>query len=255
MKIGYVQYSPVIGDKEKNLDTIRELLRGVPGDLFVLPEMGMTGYPDATKERLTEHAEKLDGFLVTELTKIAKEKDACLIVGLPEVDGDKVYNTTVVVGPDGLIASHQKSHLFMEEKKNFTPGTTLPTVFEWKVDKIGVGVCYDYMFPEFWRKMAFQGVRLFCNTANFVSEYGFPVMRTRSIENGVFSITTNRTGMDGEQMYKGGSEIVDNRGHVLAKASDFEEEVEVVDIDLSLADDKNWNGINDLMKDRREELY
>ncbi|HEY4477855.1 MAG TPA: nitrilase-related carbon-nitrogen hydrolase, partial [Candidatus Paceibacterota bacterium] len=65
----------------------------------------------------------------------------------------------------------------------------------------------------------------------------------------------NRTGMDGEQMYKGGSEIVDNRGHVLAKASDFEEEVEVVDIDLSLADDKNWNGINDLMKDRREELY
>ncbi|MBP6865946.1 MAG: hypothetical protein KBC12_00150 [Candidatus Pacebacteria bacterium] len=255
MKIGYVQYSPVVGEKETNLETVRELLRGVSGDLFVLPEMGMTGYPDATKERLAEHAEKLDGFLVSELTKIAKEKDACIIVGLPEVDGDKVYNTTVVVGPDGLVASHQKSHLFMEEKKNFTPGTTNPTVFEWKGDKIGVGICYDYMFPEFWRKMAFQGVRLFCNTANFVSEYGFPVMRTRSIENGVFSITTNRTGMDGEQMYKGGSEIIDNRGHVLVKASDFEEEVEVVDVDLSLADDKNWNGINDLMKDRREEIY
>ncbi len=256
MKIGYVQYSPVIGAKEENLETVRELLRGVSGDLFVLPEMGMTGYPDATKERLVEHSEKLDGFLVTELTKIAKDKNACLVVGLPEIGEDnKIYNTTVVVGPDGLIASHQKSHLFMEEKKNFTSGNTPPTVFEWKGDKIGVGVCYDYMFPEFWRKMALQGVRLFCNTANFVSDYGFPMMRARSIENGVFSITTNRTGMDGEQMYKGGSEIVDNRGHVLAKANDFEEEVEVVDVDLSDADDKVWNKINDLFKDRREDLY
>lgn len=255
MKIGYVQYSPIIGEKEKNLEIIKRLLNGVSGDLFVLPEMGTTGYPDSTKEKLLKSAEKLDGFLVTELTKIAKEKNACLVVGLPEVEGENVYNTTVVVGPEGLIASHQKSHLFMEEKKNFSAGKTPPTIFEWKGSKIGVGVCYDYMFPEFWRKMALKGVRLFCNTANFVSEYGFPVMRVRSIENGVFSITTNRVGMDGEQMYKGGSEIVDNRGHVLSKASDFDEEVEVVDVDLNLADDKVWNKINDLFKDRREELY
>jgi len=254
MKIGYMQYSPIVGDKEKNLETIKRLINNVSGDIFVLPEMGLAGYPDATKERLVEHSEKLDGYLITELTKIAKDNDTCIIVGMPEIDGDNVYNTTVAVGPDGLIAYHQKSHLFMEEKNNFTPGTNKPTLFEWKNNKIGIGVCYDYMFPEFWRKLALDGAQLFCNTANFFSEYGFPVMRTRSIENGVFSITTNRVGMDGEQRYNGGSEIVDNRGNILMKASD-EEEVKIIEVDLSKSDDKNWNSINDLMADRREELY
>ena len=255
MKIGYIQYSPIVGDKDKNLETIKRLIKNNSGDIFVLPEMGLTGYPDATKERLLGHAEKLDGYLVTELTKIAKENNTCILVGMPEIDGDKVYNTTVAVGPEGLIASHQKSHLFMEEKNNFTPGTNKPFIFEWRGSKIGIGVCYDYMFPEFWRKMALDGVRLFCNTANFVSEYGFPMMRARSVENGVFSITTNRTGTDSDQEYKGGSEIIDNRGNLIAKASNSEEEVKVVEVDLTKSDDKNWNNINDLMADRREELY
>lgn len=254
MKIGYVQYSPVTGDKEKNLETIKRLLKNISGDLFVLPEMGLTAYPDSTKEKLIENAERLDGYLVSEVTKIAKEANACIIVGMPEIIDDKIYNTTIVVGPDGLIASHQKSHLFMEEKDNFTPGSNKPTLFEWRGSKIGVGVCYDYMFPEFWRRLALDGARLFCNTANFVSEYGFPIMQTRSIENGVFSITTNRTGEDITQKYTGGSEIVDNKGNVLSKASNSEE-VKVLDVDLSIADNKNWNGINDVMKDRREDLY
>lgn len=255
MKIGYIQYSPVVGDKEKNLETIKRLIKNVSGDLFVLPEMGLTGYPDSTKEKLLAHSEKLDGYLVKELTEIAKENNTCIIVGMPEVEDDNVYNTTVAVGPEGLIASHRKSHLFTEEKNNFTPGTNKPFLFELNGNKIGIGVCYDYMFPEFWRKMALDGARLFCNTANFVSNYGFPMMCARSIENGVFSITTNRIGTEGKETYRGGSEIVDNRGNVLAKASATEEEIKVVEVDLSEADNKTWNEINNLMNDRREELY
>jgi predicted amidohydrolase len=255
MRIGYIQYSPETGDKEKNLETIKRLIKNVSADLFVLPEMGLTAYPDSTIEKLINHAEKLDGFLVSEITKIAKESNACIVVGMPEIIEDKIYNTTVAVGPEGLLASHQKSHLFMEEKDKFTPGTNKPILFEWRGYKIGIGVCYDYMFPEFWKKLALDGAQLFCNTANFVSNYGFPVMRTRSIENGVFSITTNRTGQDLSQKYTGGSEIVDNRGNILAKASEESEEVQVVDVDLSLSDDKTWNGINNLVNDRREDLY
>ncbi len=255
MKIGFLQYAPITGDKKANLKKIRKLLAETEAELFVLPEMGTTGYPTSTREELLNNAEDDKGFLVSELTKIAKEHNACLIVGIPEIIEDKVYNTSVVVGPDGLITKQQKAHLFMEEQGCFEKGYTKPTLFEWKGFKIGVGVCYDYMFPEFWRKIALDGADLFCNTANFVFDYGFRVMQVRSIENGVFSITVNRVGSEGEILYKGGSEIVDNRGNILVKANNFEEKAYVLDLDLSLSRDKQWNKLNNLFKDRREDLY
>lgn len=255
MKIGFLQYSSVTAKKEENLSKIKNLLVGVKADIFVLPEMGTTGYPTNTREELLANAESDQGYLVEELTKIAKEHDTCLIVGIPEIINDKVYNTSVAVGPTGLIAKHQKSHLFMEEKGCFEPGQTPPAIFEWRGAKIGVGICYDYMFPEFWRKLGLDGADLFCNTANFVFDYGFRIMQVRSIENGVFSITVNRTGTEGEIVYKGGSEIVDNRGNILVKANNFEEKAYVVDVDLSLSKNKQWNRINNLYEDRREDLY
>lgn len=255
MNIGFLQYSPKKGNKEQNLEIVRKLLADVSGEVWVLPELGMTGYPDSSKEELLSHAESMDGPLVKELIKIARESDSCIIVGILEVDGDKVFNTTVSVGPEGLLNKHQKSHLFMEEKENFSSGESQPSVFTWRGINIGVGVCYDYMFPEFWRKLALADADLFCNTANFVSKYGFRMMQARSIENGVFSITTNRTGTDGEIFYQGGSEIVDNRGNVLVKADDHEEKAYTMDVDLTLSRNKKWNKLNDLFVDRREDLY
>lgn len=255
MKIGFIQYSPVVGDKYKNLEKIKYLLQDTKADLFVLPEMGTTGYTTNTRDDLLNTAESLNGFLIAELTKIAKENDTCLIVGMPEIIDDKVYNTSVVVGPDGLITKHQKSHLFMEEIGVFEPGQTKPTLFEWRGSKIGLGICYDYMFPEFWRTLGLGGADLFCNTANFFFDYGFRLMQVRSIENGVFSITANRTGTEDNFVYKGGSEIVDNTGKILVKADESEEKAYVVDIDLALSRNKQWNKYNNLFGDRRVDLY
>lgn len=250
-----MQYAPATGDKKKNLGTIKKLLKGIDVDLVVLPEMGTTGYPTSSKEELLKKAETMDGPLIKSLTELAKEHGTCLIVGMPEIVGEDVYNTTVAVGPEGLLKKHQKTHLFMEEKKFFKGGTTEPSLFNWRGANIGMGVCYDYMFPEFWRKLALEGADLFCNTANFVFDYGFRVMEVRAIENGVFSITVNRIGEEDEIVYKGGSEIVDNRGNILVKANEHEEKVYVVEVDLNLSKDKQWNRINNLFADRREDLY
>lgn len=255
MKIGLVQFAPLVGDSMSNLQKIDKLLSGVEADLFVLPEMGTTGYPTSSHEELISKSESIDGNIVRVLTEIANKNNCCIIVGMPEIIGDSIYNTSVVVGPNGLIAKHQKSHLFMDEVEHFAPGTTQPTLFEWQGAKIGLGICYDYMFPEFWRKLGLAGANLFCNTANFVYDYGFQVMKVRSIENGVFSITVNRIGTDAGINYKGGSEIVDNKGNILFKASNSEEQVYVVDIDLKQSKNKVWNKINDLYKDRRLDLY
>lgn len=255
MKLGYIQFDPKFGDKEANLKKIGELVvKASKADLLVLPEMCTTGYMMNSYEEAESLSEETNGNIVSELIKIAKINDVYLIVGMPEKERGQIFITSVVVGPEGLIAKHQKSHLFMKDKLYFTPGNTKPIVFEINGTKIGLGVCYDYMFPEFWRKLALEGAEVFVNTANFVYDYGFKMMQARAIENGVFSITVNRVGAERGTTFRGGSEIVDNRGNVQKKAGD-EEEIFVIEIDAKKSRIKQWNEYNDLFKDRRIDLY
>ncbi len=254
MKIGYVQFDPQFGEKSKNIAKIKELVENAKADLLVLPEMCITGYMVSSREELLSLAEPLNGNSVKELICIAKDNNACLIFGMPELRDGKVFSSAIAVGPEGVITRHQKSHLFLKEKLLFDIGMTKPTLFEWRGVRIGLGVCYDYMFPEYWRSLALEGADIFCNTANFVFDYGFTMMRARSIENGVFSIIVNRIGKERGQIFQGGSEIIDNRGATLSKA-DTAEAVVVIDVDIERSRNKKWNQYNDLFKDRRIDLY
>ena len=254
MKVGFIQFNPLFGDKKANLKKIKELVGESKADLIILPEMCTTGYMVNDRNELVELAESLSGATVNTVAQIARENNLCIIFGMPEIIGNKVFSTAVAVGPKGVLAKHQKSHLFLKEKLWFDQGETLPAVFEWQGVRIGLGVCYDYMFPEFWRVLTMQGADIFCNTANFVFDYGFTMMRARSIENGVFSVTVNRVGTEREQTFRGGSEIVDNKGNIVAKAG-IEECIKVLDLDLTQSRNKKWNEYNDLLKDRRIDLY
>jgi len=255
MKIGFIQFTPKLGNKNRNIEKINKFVSKTDASLLVLPEMCTTGYMFKNKSELLKFAEEIpNGSTVKKLIKIAKKNNCCLVFGMPEISKKKIFNTAVVVGPKGFITKYQKTHLFLKEKLLFNSGETKPTLFKWKNNKIGLGICYDYMFPEYWRKLALKKVNLFCNIANFVFDYGFKMMQARSIENGVFSITVNRVGKERGQIFKGKSEIVDNRGNILKKGGK-KEEVCILDLNLSKAKNKKWNKYNDLMKDRRPEIY
>ncbi len=255
MKIGFIQFAPRFGNKKTNLKKIRRLIASVGTDLLVFPEMCTTGYMVKNKMELRKLAEVIpNGQTIRELTQIAKENNSCLIVGMPEIYRGKIFSTAVVISPKGVIAKHQKSHLFLKEKFLFNKGETKPTLFKWKGINIGLGVCYDYMFPEYWRTLALKKADIFCNVANFVYDYGFTLMRSRSIENGVYSITVNRTGIERGQKFRGGSEIISNRGKIIKK-SGRREEIYVVDLNLLKSRNKKWNKYNDLLEDRRLEMY
>ena len=172
----------------------------------------------------------------------------------PEVEDDKLFSTAVAISPQGFITKHQKTHLFLKEVLCYDKGETKPRVFNWNGVMIGMGVCYDYMFPEFWRSLALKGANIFCNTANFVYDYGFKLMQARALENGVFSICVNRVGKERGQTFLGGSEIVDIRGDVLYKAG-FKEETFVAEVDIDQAKNKQWNAYNNLLTDIRSDMY
>lgn len=252
MKIGFAQFDCKLGDKKTNLENIERLIQKAKADILVFPELALTGYSFQDQDEIVPLAEEIPhGESIQAFIRIARKNDCLMIAGLIE---SKFYDTTIAVGPKGYLGKAQKMHLFLRERELFLPGGTKPLLVSWKGIRIGIGVCYDYMFPEYWRNLALRGADLFCNTANFVYDYGFKIMQVRAIENGVYSICTNRVGTERITSFRGGSEIIDNRGSIIAKGVS-EEDVIVVDVDLKKSRDKKWNPYNDLLKDRRPEMY
>ena len=98
----------------------------------------------------------------------AAKKHAIYLIGgsIPERDGDKVYNTCVVFGPDGtILCKHRKMHLFdidvpgkitFKESDTLTGGDRI-TVFDTPFGRVGVGICYDIRFPELAQLMRDNG--------------------------------------------------------------------------------------------------
>jgi len=104
-----------------------------------------------------------------------------------------------------------------------------------------------------------RGAQVIAHPANLVMPYCQTAMVTRSLENGVFTITANRFGVEelGEMrlIFTGSSQMLDTRGRRLLCAPTEGSCAAVCEIDPSLADDKRVGALNDLFGDRRPRMY
>jgi len=120
--------------------------------------------------------------------------------------------------------------------------------------RLGMMICFDWIFPEVARKLALAGADLICHPANLVipgkCNYS---MVTRCVENRVFAITANRCGSERGVDFVGGSQIVAPDGTVIHRTPEQNEELLVCEIDPSQARDKRINSRNDLFADRRSD--
>jgi predicted amidohydrolase len=128
-------------------------------DIVVLPELIVPGYgTDAA--RMADHAEALDGPTVTAWTELAARHDGLVAGGFCERDGERIFNTAVLVGGDGVLLHYRKLHLFGHEKGTFTPGDLGLPVADTAAGRIGLCVCYDLRFVETTRILALRGADL-----------------------------------------------------------------------------------------------
>jgi predicted amidohydrolase len=261
MNIGIVQSSPVFGEVEGNLADCLHLMSPHKADLWVLPELFATGYQFLNPTETRELAERVPcGSTTQALIEHARRFDCFIVAGLPELDGDEVYNSSVLVGPDGFLARYRKVHLFYEEKIHFTPGNLPFTVVDIGIAKVGMMICFDHLFPESARSLALQGADVICHPANLVlPDLAQRTMSIRALENGVFTATANRVGTEARGneslTYTGQSQVIGPNGDALVQLSLEGTEVAVVDIDVSLARDKFITKHNDKLADRRTTMY
>jgi predicted amidohydrolase len=265
MKIGFLQFQPKFGDVNTNINRIQELLKSKDFDLLVLPELSNSGYLFMSTEELEEYSEVIpEGKFCNSLREICREKNAFIVSGICEKAEDAFYNSAILVRPDGEVSTYRKIQLFFMEKSRFKPGNFPLQTYEisgknFGKIKIGMMVCFDWIFPEVTRTLALKGSQIICHPSNLVMPYCQDSMVTRALENHVFTITANRTGRElnggTELNFTGMSEIVNPKGKILYKSGENAEECFVIEINPEEAMDKKINPHNDLFKDRREEFY
>ena len=260
MKVGFVQFNPRFGEVDRNLETVERLVDAVDADLLVLPELFNTGYLFVSAEEVGGLSEEIPAGKTTEfLVRLARRKGTHLLGGLAERDGDRFYNSAVLVSPRGYAGTYRKVHLFFEETLWFTPGDGAFPVLDIGHCRLGVMICFDWFFPEAARVLALKGAQVIGHPANLVLPYCQEAMKTRCLENRIFAVTCNRIGTEnrgGKSLaYTGKSQAVDFRSDVLLRAGEDEEMVGIVDIDPVLATDKAINLYNDLFRDRRPRFY
>lgn len=258
MRVGFVQFSPLFGEKQRNFDMLKKLLNGVTADVLVVPELFNTGYLFVSKKELAALAETRESETHDFMLQLAKEKQCAFAYGFAEKAGNRFYNSMAFLTPDGIIAFYRKSHLFFEENKFFHPGDTGFQVFYYKDIVWGMLICIDWIFPEAMRTLAVKGAQVVLHPANLIMPYCPDAMVTRALENRVFVVLADRTGVDKrnekELRFIGRSEIVAPNGDILVRAGD-EECVKIVEINPALSLNKKINEYNDLFVDRREDLY
>ncbi len=259
MRIGYMQNSPIFGEKEKNFEQIRKLIGDTKADLLVLPELFATGYTFTSKEEVKNLAETTQEETADFLKELSIKTGAVIVAGFIEKDEEKNYNSSIMIHKKKVIATYRKIHLFNKEKLWFTPGNKKLSVHTINGMKIGMMVCFDWMFPEASRTLALHGTQIIAHPSNLVMPYCQQAMVTRCLENRVFAVTANRIGNEkrgkDDFTFTGGSQITSVDGKILSSAPKDKTSASIVEIDITKANNKMINGYNDVLKDRRVEFY
>jgi predicted amidohydrolase len=262
LEVAVVQTSPVFGEVKTNLhDTINRIPPGC--DLAVLPELFATGYQFLTRDEALHFAEDLGpqatpGPILSRLTDVAVHSGTTLVAGLAEKSGDKLFNSAVLIRPDGSREIYRKIHLFLDEKSIFDPGDLGFPVFEACGTTIGVMICFDWIFPEAARSLALKGAEIICHPSNLLLPWCPAAMITRCQENRVFGLTANRVGREartGQPLeFIGLSQIVSPTGERLAQVGEKVTGTGTATLKIVEAD-KVFTPRNDLWEDRRPDMY
>jgi len=123
MKVGYYQFRPLFGKIKQNVKKVVNALQDVKADLIVLPELALTGYNFRDRNELKALAEDPDSSSTVEaLIKLCQQNKIYLVTGFAGKSKDKLFNSALLIGPNGVEHTYRKLHLFNEEKHLFNAG-------------------------------------------------------------------------------------------------------------------------------------
>ncbi|MGO1562830.1 MAG: nitrilase family protein [Actinomycetaceae bacterium] len=274
VKVAAIQFDPRVGteNKQRNVDRTIELINEAADSgarLVVLPELANSGYSFDNRADAYAHAEQIpDGPTCQAWARVAAERDLYVVAGIPELDGVQIFDSAVLIGPEGYIGRYRKTHLWNREKLVFEPGDEGYPVFSTPIGRIGLLVCWDIWFPEVARILTAQGADIICSVNNWVwtppplfdstgKAMASYLTMAAAHQNSVHIVAADRVGEEKGSRFLGCSLITGLNGWPIGDvASATEEAILYADIDaVGGRSAVIWNDLNDLPRDRRTDLY
>lgn len=262
-RIALAQTAPKREDKTENTRKMERTVTEASkkgAELVVFPELSLTGY--VVRDQVYELAETIPGPSTKKIEAIANKTKTHIVFGMPELSEKTqatIYNTAVLISPDGLIGKYRKMHLpthsVFEEKRYFRPGYQT-VAYDTDLGRMGLVICYDIYFPEVTRLTRLKGAQLIvCISASPAVRRTFFEILTmaRAIENTAFIAFVNMVGIEDGLQFWGGSRLVAPNGKVLAQAKYDDEDLVMCDVDY--ADIKPIETFVPTLKDLRPELF
>ncbi|MGD9496960.1 MAG: carbon-nitrogen hydrolase family protein [Armatimonadota bacterium] len=253
LRAAAIQMNAPVGEIEANLEQIERWTRAAVGEgaqLVCFPELSITGHWCAGEVWTVSEAVP-DGPSCRRLERLAAELGCVLSVGIAEREANIAYNTQVLIGPQGYLGKQRKLHMSADEYFHFRMGGRVH-VIDIALCRVGIGICYDTIFPETARIAAIKGAEVYlaphaarCGQwpesdeqqrakVAHVKEHARMTFRSRAYDNGMYVIYCNQAGPAGEDTnHCGGILFVDPAGVVLAESRTELIEDEMVICDLS----------------------
>ncbi|MBF8266876.1 MAG: synthetase [Dehalococcoidia bacterium] len=243
LRLAMAQINTTVGDLEGNTARVLEYIqraKAQEADLVAFPEMVLTGYPP---EDLLFKPSFIQANIQRMDEVVAHSQGITVVVGFVDSRGD-IHNAAAVARDGQLLGIYHKIYLpnygVFDEERYFKAGSECP-VFVINGISIGVNICEDIWYalgPTAVQREAGAEVIVNINASPYYAgKRGFRerMVATRASDNQVYTSYTNMVGGQDELVFDGGSMAFDQRGELIARGKQFQEDLVVVDLDLEAA--------------------
>jgi predicted amidohydrolase len=249
LKMAICQSKSAMGEVSTNLNRALSIISQTKADLYIFPELYLTGYGADYASLETDIQYALDKIRIR-----CMELDIAVAIGAPAYLPDGIRNSLYFITHEGTDRYDKlylaKFGIYSEDA--FVPGK-IPVTSTFRDMKFGLSICYDVFFPEIYRNYAVSGADVnICISASAgpSREYLERILPARSLENVIYTVFVNNISDFGEQKFYGHSRLLGPLGNVLAETGDGEE-IACVYVDRAVVDNarKERRHLADLRKD------
>ena len=239
-RVGIAQINPTVGDLSGNTRKIVQFIdeaKSLSVDLLAFPELAITGYPPEDlllkSQFITQNQESLN-----EIVK--HTADIAVVVGFVDSNSD-IYNAAAIIYHNKLAGIYHKIYLpnygVFDENRYFQAGNKCPVFIMYGI-AVGITVCEDIWYESGPATMqAYAGARLLINISASPFYAGKALLRerilaTRASDNVAIVLYNNLVGGQDELVFDGGSLIINEKGEIIARGKQFEEDLVIADLDM-----------------------